>query len=115
MDEGRAADGSVDEGRANDDGTADDGAADDRTADDRAAGMDENTMIDNDFAGHDIAPTPTRRGPDPVTLVAGLLAIGIAAWSIVDAGRVLPPQWMLAGAAVLVGILMLIASIRPRR
>lgn len=104
----------MDEGRANNDGAPDDRAADDRAADDRAAGMDENTMIDNDFTEHDIAPPPTRRGPDPVTLVAGLLAIGIAAWSIVDAGRVLPPQWMLAGAAVLVGVLMLIASIRHR-
>jgi hypothetical protein len=58
-----------------------------------------------------------RRGPDPVNLVIGLLALGMAAAAFV--GEVpslagLDPRWLLAAGAAIVGLLLLIGSLRGR-
>lgn len=58
-----------------------------------------------------------RRGPDPVALVAGIVAILVSVY-IVTGGSWFPsvdPRWLLAGAALLVGALMLLASTRSGR
>jgi divalent metal cation (Fe/Co/Zn/Cd) transporter len=54
-----------------------------------------------------------REGPDMVTLVAGLLSVAIAGGVLLGFGGQM--QWLLAVAAVGIGIVMLIASFRPRR
>lgn len=59
-----------------------------------------------------------RRGPDPVALLAGLLALGMATAAFV--GQVpdlsgFDPRWLLAGGAALVGLILLVGSLRGRR
>ncbi len=60
---------------------------------------------------------PAQRGPigraDPVTLVAGLLTVALAVYVVVGGSWNL--QWVLALGAVGIGVVMLAASIRPRR
>jgi hypothetical protein len=59
-----------------------------------------------------------RRGPDPVTLVAGLLTLVASGYVLSDGALWLPgldPRWLLAGAALLVGVLMLAGSLRNGR
>ncbi|RRO12874.1 hypothetical protein EIL87_24685 [Saccharopolyspora rhizosphaerae] len=51
-------------------------------------------------------------GPDPVLLVAGSVAAIIAATVALDLESFL--QWILAGAAVIVGIVLLVVSLRRR-
>ncbi|SFS42834.1 hypothetical protein [Saccharopolyspora flava] len=51
-------------------------------------------------------------GPDPVLLVAGAVALIITATVALDLSSFL--QWILAGAAVVVGGVLLIASLRRR-
>lgn len=56
-----------------------------------------------------------RRGFDPVTLVFGLGALFVAAVGLTDdAGwlSVIDPRWLLAGGAVLVGVLLLVGTLR---
>lgn len=58
-----------------------------------------------------------RRGPDPVTLLVGLLSLGMAAAAFV--GEVpdlsgFDPRWLLAGGAALIGLLLLVGSLRGR-
>jgi hypothetical protein len=62
-------------------------------------------------------PTP-RRGPDLFTLLVGLGALGIAgatlfadtAWQ-----RSVNSRWLLAALALLVGLLLVVGSLRPPR
>ncbi|GAA0525369.1 hypothetical protein GCM10011581_14600 [Saccharopolyspora subtropica] len=56
---------------------------------------------------------PDRDGPDMVTLVAGLLSLATAGYVLFGGGGQL--RWVLAVAAVAVGVVMLVASLRPRR
>ncbi|HEY1572647.1 MAG TPA: hypothetical protein VGG05_14995 [Pseudonocardiaceae bacterium] len=59
-----------------------------------------------------------RRFPDPVNLVAGLLTLWVAAYALSD-GRLgfsgVDPRWVIAGIALLIGVLLLGASLRPGR
>jgi hypothetical protein len=58
-----------------------------------------------------------RRGPDPLALVAGVLTLGMAVAAFTGHLPVLPhfdPRWMLAGVAALVGVLLLLGSMRRR-
>lgn len=58
-----------------------------------------------------------RRGPDPVALVVGLLTLGMAVSAFTGQLPLLPhfdPRWVLAGAAALVGVLLLLGSMRRR-
>ena len=58
------------------------------------------------------------RGPDVLTLLMGLISLSAACMALFNWAPALPlldPRWMLAGAAVLVGLLLLLASVRPTR
>jgi hypothetical protein len=62
--------------------------------------------------------TSRRRSPDPVALVAGVLTLGMAMAAFV--GQVpdlsgFDPRWLLAGGAAIIGLLLLVGSIRGRR
>ncbi|MGH3990834.1 MAG: hypothetical protein ACRDSN_00040 [Pseudonocardiaceae bacterium] len=63
------------------------------------------------------APAP-RRGPDLLTLAAGLGALGISVSALLGGFGWLPgvdARWVLAAVAILVGLVLVIGSIRPRR
>ena len=56
-----------------------------------------------------------RRLPDPLALVVGVLSLGVAGFAFVGqtpAFAGFDPRWLLAGAAVLLGILLLVGSLR---
>jgi hypothetical protein len=55
-----------------------------------------------------------RRGPDPIALIAGVAALFGSAYILTDGSWFpsLDPRWMIAGAALLVGALLLAASTR---
>lgn len=59
----------------------------------------------------------TRRGfPDLLTGIAGLGALLVSAYVLTDGEFTIPnPTWLLAGGALLVGILMLASSLRGKR
>ncbi|MHA6624581.1 hypothetical protein ACU61A_04130 [Pseudonocardia sichuanensis] len=59
-----------------------------------------------------------RRGPDVITLIVGVLALGMATSAFV--GQVptlagLDARWLLAAGAAAVGLLLLVGSLRGRR
>ncbi|HEX7658915.1 MAG TPA: hypothetical protein VF444_05495 [Pseudonocardiaceae bacterium] len=62
---------------------------------------------------------PVRRGgPDPLALLAGLATLCVAAYLLFDGALWLPPvdpRWVIAGAALLGGLLLLVLSLRPGR
>jgi hypothetical protein len=63
------------------------------------------------------ALTP-RRGPDLLTLLAGLGALGIAGTALLGGIAWLPDvdsRWVLAALALIVGLLLVIGSLRPPR
>lgn len=70
---------------------------------------------DTDEAG---APIP-RRGPDLLTLLAGLGALGIAGTALLGGIVRLPdldPRWIIAALALIVGLLLVLGPLRsPRR
>jgi hypothetical protein len=58
-----------------------------------------------------------RRGPDVVMLLVGLLALGMSVSALL--GQVpslsgFDPRWLLAGGAAVVGLLLLVGSLRGR-
>jgi hypothetical protein len=67
----------------------------------------------------DKVDTPTlRRGPDLLTLLAGLGALGIASATLLggtDWQRSVNSRWLLAALALLVGLLLVVGSLRPQR
>jgi hypothetical protein len=66
----------------------------------------------------DVEQERRRRFPDPVNLVVGVLTLLAAGYAISDGhwglGSV-DPRWVIAGGALLIGLLLLGASVRPRR
>ncbi|HEX3782363.1 MAG TPA: hypothetical protein VHX38_22080 [Pseudonocardiaceae bacterium] len=59
-----------------------------------------------------------RRPFDPILLILGLVTLGAAGYILSYGYFQLPhldPRWVLAGAGLLVGLLMLVASLRPKR
>lgn len=64
------------------------------------------------------AVTP-RRGPDLLTLAAGLGAVGVAGTALLGGISWLPvvdARWVLAAVALVVGLMLVIGSLRhPRR
>jgi peptidoglycan/LPS O-acetylase OafA/YrhL len=78
-------------------------------------------VADGNEYGVDEAATATvarRRRPDPVALLIGLLSLGMAVAAFV--GQVpdlsgLDPRWLLAGGAAVVGLMLLVGSLRGRR
>ena len=73
-------------------------------------------MNDQDNATRNDPRLP-RRQFDPILLVLGVVTLAVATY-IVGHGYIpfphLDARWVLAGAGLLVGLLMLIASLRPR-
>ncbi len=58
-----------------------------------------------------------RRGPDVVTLLIGVLALGMSAAAFVGEVPSLAgfdPRWLLAAGAAAVGLLLLVGSLRGR-
>jgi hypothetical protein len=73
-------------------------------------------MTDEDNTTRDTrAP---RRQFDPIMLILGVATLAVAAY-IIGYGYVpfphLDTKWVIAGGGVLVGVLMLTASLRPKR
>lgn len=61
---------------------------------------------------------PDRRAPDMFTLVVGLGVLFASAYIITDGNTWFPsvdPKWLFAGGALVIGLLLLGASLRPRR
>lgn len=56
-----------------------------------------------------------RRHPDWMTLSGGLLALAFSAYVLGDGFPGIRIQWILALGAVVVGVIMLVASLRTRR
>jgi hypothetical protein len=68
--------------------------------------------------GADAAAPATQRGPDLLTLAAGLGALGIAATGLLGGIPWLPKldtRWVLAGIALALGLLLVLGSLRPAR
>ena len=60
----------------------------------------------------------SRPGPDPVSLLVGLLTLGMALAALVGELPDLSgfdPRWLLAGGAAVVGLMLLVGSLRGRR
>jgi hypothetical protein len=56
-----------------------------------------------------------RRGLDPLALLFGIGALLVSGTALTDGSGLLPgvdPRWLLAGGAVLVGMLMLAGALR---
>jgi hypothetical protein len=60
------------------------------------------------------APGPAHRGPDPVALLAGLAALAVAVLALTGSLTAVDLRWVLAGGAVVVGVVVLVAASRPR-
>ena len=66
----------------------------------------------------DTARPGRRRGPDPLALVVGLATLAMAVFAFVGELPDLSgfdPRWLLAGGAALVGLVLLVGSLRGRR
>ena len=59
-----------------------------------------------------------RRGPDLLTLIAGIGTLLVSAYVLTDGALWIPsldPRWLLAGGALVVGLFLLMLSLRGRR
>lgn len=57
-----------------------------------------------------------RRMPDLLTLLCGIVALAVATTAIIGSTAWLPPvdaRWLLAGGAMVFGLLLLVGSLRP--
>lgn len=61
-----------------------------------------------------MADLPTSR-PDLLTLVTGLLALALATAAFVGDVPSIDPRWSLAGGAAVLGLVLLVGSVRGRR
>lgn len=63
------------------------------------------------------APTRVRRGPDPIALLVGLVCLAVATLAMVSPTTLVAvdPRWVLAGAAVVIGVGALLTTVRRRR
>ena len=62
-------------------------------------------------------PPARRRGPDPLTLIVGLATLAMAVFAFtgqLPGGTGLDPRWLLAGGAAVIGLALLVGSIRGR-
>ena len=59
-----------------------------------------------------------RRGPDLLTLLAGVATLLVSGYVLSDGASWLPsmdPRWLIAGGALVVGLILLAASLRGRK
>jgi hypothetical protein len=59
-----------------------------------------------------------KRGPDLLTLLVGLGTLGVSGFVLSDGHNWMPDfdaRWLVAGGALLVGLIMLISSLRGRK
>lgn len=59
-----------------------------------------------------------RRGVDPFTMLAGLATLVASAYVLTDGTIWLPsvdPRWLIAGSAILIGLVFLVTSLRGGR
>jgi hypothetical protein len=71
----------------------------------------------NPYRYEETGRRPERRGLDVFTLLLGLATLLVSGYVLTDGAHWLPSfdlRWALAGGAVLVGVLMLAASMRRR-
>jgi len=64
----------------------------------------------------DADAAPARRRPDPVALTAGVVALVVAGLGLLGPSVLgsLDPRWVLASAALAVGVVVLLTTVRPR-
>jgi hypothetical protein len=60
-------------------------------------------------------PARSRRSPDVLNLAMAVVTLTASAMVLADWRPPLDPRWLLAGGAVLVGLLLLLTSVRPSR
>ena len=81
----------------------------------------DTTPIDaesSDLEDSDSAERDKRRRPDLLPLLAGIASLLVSAYVLTDGAIWLPilnPRWLLAGGAMLVGLLLLGGSMRGKR
>ncbi|HKS49441.1 MAG TPA: hypothetical protein VJT49_30895 [Amycolatopsis sp.] len=72
-------------------------------------------MAENPYQYEETDQRPRRRGADVFTLILGLATLLVSGYVLTDGAIWLPHvdlRWVLAGGGVLVGVLMLGASLR---
>lgn len=63
-------------------------------------------------------PEVRRRGPDLLTLIVGIGTLLVSAYVLTDGALWIPsldPRWLVAGVALVVGLFLLMLSLRGRR
>lgn len=58
---------------------------------------------------------PAKVRPDLLTLVTGLLALALSVAAFVGDVPAIDPRWLLAGGAAVLGLVLLVGSVRGRR
>jgi hypothetical protein len=69
-------------------------------------------------AEHDTEREVGKRGPDLLTLIVGVATLFVSAYVLADGQLLLPsidPRWIIAGGALVVGLILLGSSLRGRR
>jgi hypothetical protein len=69
-------------------------------------------------AEHDTEREVERRRPDLITLLVGVATLVVSAYVLTDGALWVPsidPRWLLAGGALVVGLFLLVASVRGNR
>lgn len=67
---------------------------------------------------NETSPMTPRHGPDLLTMAAGVGALGVAGFALLGGVSWLPDldgRWVLAVLALVVGLLLVIGSLRPSR
>ena len=70
------------------------------------------------MADHETEHEVGRRGPDVLTLVAGIATLLVSVYVLTDGALWIPsldPRWLVAGGALVVGLFLLMASVRGGR
>jgi hypothetical protein len=69
-------------------------------------------------AEHDTEREVEKRGPDLLTLIVGVATLIVSAYVLTDGNLWVPsvdPRWIIAGGALVVGLILLGSSLRGRK